>query len=237
MQEFYAAMRIADDPDILWDAFVTFFETRGITRLCVIHAPPAGVSAGGARTVRTKGYPEEWTRRYIGDELYKRDPIPLHARNHPTPFRWSDIGKMRKLEPDEQSVLDEFRQLDTGDGIAIPVFGPRGRNGYIGIALGTEIAAIGEEDLREFQIVAQIAYQRYCELLAADDCEDISLSRRETEILEWVARGKSNSSIAKILGISGNTVDTHLRRIYDKLGVSDRTTAAIRGIGCGLINP
>ncbi|MEM8694959.1 MAG: LuxR family transcriptional regulator [Pseudomonadota bacterium] len=237
MQEFYTAMRVADDPAILWDAFSTFFGTRGITHLCAIHIPPPGVSDSDGQTVRTHGYPKEWTTRYVDDGLYMRDPIPRHARNHPTPFRWSDIGKMRKLEPEEQAFLDEFERLGVGDGVAIPVFGPRGRNGYVGLALGENNDDISDEELREFQIVAQIAHQRYCEILNSDDCEDLSLSKRETEVLEWVARGKSNSAIADILGISPNTVDTHLRRIYEKLGVSDRTTAAIRGIGCGLIDP
>ena len=61
------------------------------------------------------------------------------------------------------------------------------------------------------------------------------LSGREMEILDWVARGKSNSVIAEILNLSAGTVDTYLRRIYDKLDVSDRTSAAVRGVGMGLI--
>ncbi|MCB1402817.1 MAG: helix-turn-helix transcriptional regulator, partial [Rhodobacteraceae bacterium] len=63
-----------------------------------------------------------------------------------------------------------------------------------------------------------------------------NLSERETEVLAWVARGKSNSAIGEILGISAHTVDAHLRRIYLKLGVFDRISAALRGIGVGLIH-
>ena len=48
-------------------------------------------------------------------------------------------------------------------------------------------------------------------------------------------RGKSNASIGEILGISAHTVDAHLRRIYLKLGVVDRLSAALRGLGFGLI--
>jgi DNA-binding CsgD family transcriptional regulator len=51
-----------------------------------------------------------------------------------------------------------------------------------------------------------------------------------------VARGKRNGLIGDILGISSNTVDAHLRRIYLKLGVFDRLSAAVRGIGIGLIH-
>ena len=52
----------------------------------------------------------------------------------------------------------------------------------------------------------------------------------------WVAKGKSNSVIADIIGISPNTVDTYLRRIFEKLEVSDRVTAALRGLAIGLID-
>ena len=54
-------------------------------------------------------------------------------------------------------------------------------------------------------------------------------------MLTWVARGKTNTSIGDILGISGHTVDAHLRRIYLKLGVYDRVSAALRALGFGLI--
>lgn len=52
------------------------------------------------------------------------------------------------------------------------------------------------------------------------------LTRREAEVLTWVARGKSNSEIAEILQVRTKTVDKHLERIYPKLGVENRTAAA-----------
>lgn len=52
------------------------------------------------------------------------------------------------------------------------------------------------------------------------------LTRRETEVLTWVAHGKSNAEIAAILQVCTKTVDKHLERIYPKLGVENRTAAA-----------
>ena len=51
------------------------------------------------------------------------------------------------------------------------------------------------------------------------------LTDREHEILGWVARGKTNKEIARILGITPNTVRTHLEHVYEKLGVHTRTGA------------
>ena len=54
------------------------------------------------------------------------------------------------------------------------------------------------------------------------------LTRREDEVLRWVARGKSNQEIAAALSIAPGTVKKHLDHIYAKLGVSTRTEAAVK---------
>jgi len=56
------------------------------------------------------------------------------------------------------------------------------------------------------------------------------LSRREAEVLGWVAQGKTNPEIALILGLSSRTVGKHLERIFPKLGVETRTAAAARAL-------
>lgn len=53
-----------------------------------------------------------------------------------------------------------------------------------------------------------------------------SLSRREAEVLRWLAEGKRDSEIARILGISTRTVHSHVAHILTKLRVETRTAAA-----------
>jgi DNA-binding NarL/FixJ family response regulator len=54
-----------------------------------------------------------------------------------------------------------------------------------------------------------------------------SLSAREAQVLHSLAQGLSNKEIAAAMGLSVGTVKTHLRHIFRKLGVSDRTSAAV----------
>ena len=52
-----------------------------------------------------------------------------------------------------------------------------------------------------------------------------SLTPRETEVLAWLAKGKTNRDIADILGMSPRTVNKHLEHIFEKLGVETRSAA------------
>ena len=52
------------------------------------------------------------------------------------------------------------------------------------------------------------------------------LTRRELEVIEFVAAGKTNREIANELFLSARTVDRHVSRIFEKLGVNSRVAAA-----------
>ena len=58
------------------------------------------------------------------------------------------------------------------------------------------------------------------------------LTPREREVLALVAAGKSNGDIAFLLSISARTVQKHLERIFEKLGVETRTAAAMSALRC-----
>jgi DNA-binding NarL/FixJ family response regulator len=61
------------------------------------------------------------------------------------------------------------------------------------------------------------------------------LTQRELEVLRLVAEGKTNAEIAQQLFVSTGTVKVHVERIIDKLGVSDRTQAAVRAVELGYL--
>jgi DNA-binding NarL/FixJ family response regulator len=61
------------------------------------------------------------------------------------------------------------------------------------------------------------------------------LSARELEVLRLLAVGKSNQQIARQLYISLSTVKRNVERILAKLGVSDRTQAAVKAVELGLL--
>uniref|UniRef100_Q07HR0 Two component transcriptional regulator, LuxR family n=1 Tax=Rhodopseudomonas palustris (strain BisA53) TaxID=316055 RepID=Q07HR0_RHOP5 len=64
-----------------------------------------------------------------------------------------------------------------------------------------------------------------------DLSKELGLTTRESEVLSWLSKGKTNRDIAQILGLSPRTVDKHLEQIYAKLGVENRTAAAAVATG------
>ncbi|GGD55215.1 helix-turn-helix transcriptional regulator [Erythrobacter arachoides] len=56
----------------------------------------------------------------------------------------------------------------------------------------------------------------------------LGISPREVEVLDELAQGKANKVIARDLGISPNTVKTHVARLFEKLGAANRTEAIAR---------
>ncbi len=69
----------------------------------------------------------------------------------------------------------------------------------------------------------------------ASSVAQASISRRELEILEFVSLGLTVKQVATRLGLSPRTVETHIAKLYRKLGVRNRVQAISRAVSLGLI--
>ena len=83
------------------------------------------------------------------------------------------------------------------------------------------------------QLLQRLAHQAAAPAAPPPD----RLTPREQEVLRLLAQGKTNREIAAVLVVSPGTVKIHVERIIAKLGVSDRTQAAVRAVTLGLVEP
>jgi len=93
----------------------------------------------------------------------------------------------------------------------------------------------GESILNQ-ELVARLLQRLACETQSREDLPAGRLSPREREVLELLTKGQTNREIARKLTVSVSTVKIHVEHILAKLGVSDRTQAAVRAIEMGLVS-
>jgi DNA-binding NarL/FixJ family response regulator len=74
------------------------------------------------------------------------------------------------------------------------------------------------------------------DLLEAN-CDPVSISKREKEVIQLIAEGYTNSQIADKLFISSHTVTTHRKNIMQKLGVSNTASIVMYAVKTGLASP
>jgi LuxR family transcriptional regulator/LuxR family quorum-sensing system transcriptional regulator CciR len=224
------AMHEARHPAELWDLMLGWYHGHGVD---MISYHVAGADSEDI-TIVTDGFPQDWVDTYVSNGFVRIDPIPELAARQAEPFYWHDVRKLANLTPDAEHYLQVFERAKVGDGIAFAVFGPGLNHGYVGLGFARPWIELPIKTIFAFHCVAQAAHLRYCTLRGGKPATE-ALTPREREILGWVARGKSNSVIAQILTVSPHTVDAHMRSIYRKLEVSDRTSAALQGIGRALL--
>jgi LuxR family transcriptional regulator/LuxR family quorum-sensing system transcriptional regulator CciR len=236
LRDVEAGIEGAESGEALWAVFSGYFRGTEVDRVSYLHLPPLGAPDVRRPRLKAEGFPEELVARYIEERHYRDNPVVAAARERLEPVYWEDAIATAGLSARERAFVDMYRGAALGSGVAIPVYGPNSRDGQCGLGFIPGVRRLVPEVLREFQWVCQLAHLRYCAIVIATLGPPPRLSGREVEVLGWVACGKSNSLIGDILGISAHTVDAHMRRICLKLGVSDRISAAVRGIGVGLIH-
>lgn len=103
------------------------------------------------------------------------------------------------------------------------------------IRAGVQTVARGETSLAP--LLARRLLQEYADRHAAPDPRLDRLTGREKDVLREIAHGRSNAEIGDLLYVSEGTVKTHVAAVLRKLGVRDRTQAAVAAFEMGLVRP
>jgi two-component system NarL family response regulator len=164
--------------------------------------------------------------------------LAAHAAAHPDvillDLRLPDVHGAELIalirERDPQAKIIVLTSFDASEDIFRAV--KAGARSYL--LKGTFPDGILEQAIRSVHAGHRMIPSEIAERLA-DRVSEPSLTPREIAVLELVAKGLSNREIGAALSTSAGTVKTHLERIYAKLGVGDRTAAALTAIQRGLV--
>jgi DNA-binding CsgD family transcriptional regulator len=185
-----------------------------------------------------RNYPEDWMKFYIENGYVAIDPLRQVAFRARGPVLWDSVPELIELSAEQRSCLFQGTEAGLFNGIGVPIRGRRMLQAGIGLASSAphDGAEAYRDLLAAFCNQFYLAFKRlYAHTATPPDSKP--LSPKETEILTWVAGGKTDDDIAAILGISRNTVDTHMRSIFRKLDAGNRVTAVVRALMHGHIHP
>jgi DNA-binding NarL/FixJ family response regulator len=150
------------------------------------------------------------------------------------------IGATRRIKAEMPSTIILVLTAHTGSEFLLEAVAA-GAAGYLlkeNAMLGVEdavAAVLAGESILDSGLSMQLLRRMSEDRSSPPEAEALtSLTDRELEILGLISRGQSNADIASTLYLSVGTVKTHVHRIISKLGVSDRTQAAVLAIKAGV---
>jgi LuxR family quorum-sensing system transcriptional regulator CciR len=188
--------------------------------------------------MRLHNYPDEWAEYYDGNGFGLTDPVHRASQVTSVGFAWSRLPGMIDLTPADREMLVRAEAQGIGDGFTVPAHVPGEVNGSCSFA-NPKGVAISEEHLPLAQLVGAFAFEaarRLWRVRSPHVSAAPRLTDRQRECVLWVARGKSDWEISRILGVRHDTVVRHLKQARERYGVGKRTLLAVQALFDGSIS-
>ena len=179
-------------------------------------------------------YPTAWQQRYAQAGYLLTDPTVAHGRQSQSPILWNDqaFASNRALWADAQD-----HGITTG--WAQSCLERTGAGSLLSLCRCTEPLTASELQAKETRMrwlvqVAHVSLSRA--ILAHEKIAYAALTKREREVLQWSADGKSAQDIADKLNLSKSAVDFHLKNSIQKLNAPNKTAAVARAALMGWLS-
>lgn len=193
---------------------------------------------GGTRYVEQvdSNYSPAWRHRYEELGLVDADPTFAHARASLSPLVWSDQMYVTEAQ---RAYQQEALQHGLVEGATFPVHGRNGDVARLNLSLargGAPARSHVRSMLMWGALLATMAHEATGRVVRQRSLAALpALTRRETEVLDWIAAGKSNWEISRLVAISEHGVSHHVRNILLKFAVGCRHQAVAKAIAFGML--
>jgi DNA-binding CsgD family transcriptional regulator len=183
--------------------------------------------------------PTGWSEAARDPADVARDPVMRRMRNSGLPFAYD---QQLYVDGGAGDLWEMQAPFGYRTGIALAMHLSGGRHFLLGVdrarALPSE-ATTANRLLADLCLLAVHAQEAALRVLLEEPPPGPPVQRltqREIEVLNWTKEGKSAWAVGQILNMSEATVQTHLRNVRRKMGVSSKHQAILRAISLGLIN-
>ena len=183
-------------------------------------------------------YPDEVRRFWADERVCTRDPLIPHLIQSVTPSFRTDVN-------DDGSWAEEVFDAVHNAGIAAPAWHMPIRDGtnYIGLfSISVRLDEVGKRGKQHYDQAMLVlpalcleAHATWVRVAPSPVGPVPKLKDQEIETLNWLSHGKSTEDIAQIMGITERTVNYHVMRIKEKLGVETRAHAVANAMRSGII--
>jgi DNA-binding CsgD family transcriptional regulator len=181
-------------------------------------------------------WPRDWLEFYEANRFYEHDTLVIEARRRVSPFLCSEIALDTKLTQMQKRLHDAAIAYGWREVFAIPVHGPGSLQGLVTLAM-REVVTLSVVDRAILRAMGLAIFER-CRAsteFGIFNPAPVPLSGREVECLQWAAAGKSDTQIAKMVGVKPVTVHFHIEQAKRKLRAKSRTEAVATGVLNGII--
>jgi LuxR family transcriptional regulator, quorum-sensing system regulator CciR len=188
-----------------------------------------------SEAIRIHNYPVGWAEWFDEQSLGASDPVHRASNVTSVGFTWSRLPEMIVLTDKDRQVLDLARSEGIGEGFTVPAHVPGEAHGSCSFACAAG-DPFSDRNLSLLQLVGSFAFEAARRMRRDRFSQGpVQLTDRQRECVIWAARGKSDWEIARILGISDQTVIEHLKHARERYGVGRRTLLAVHALFDGTI--
>lgn len=179
-------------------------------------------------------FPPDIVAKWQDENYLLHDPIVKFALATDTLFTWREAQQYASRFGEK--IYQEFSNIEMQDGVGIPIKIASMPKGIISLAKNDPTMSVKEKT--NLMLVCVEVYTKYMQLnKIIKTMSQGALTKREIDVLHYVAAGKSNWEAAKILNISEDGVKKHMQNICRKLEATNRVHAVTLAMRAGIILP
>lgn len=182
-------------------------------------------------------WPMDWFNHYAEQDYVHIDPVIFRTKTSNDGFVWSEALKNVRLSPAARTVMNEATEVDMRDGFSVPIQGINGLQAIV--TFGAHKVELTREARSTLELIAVFAHHRLRMLREEErnmqHRKELRITKRELDLIQWCAAGKTNWEIGEILGLSHKTVQNELGKIQRKLNAVNRTQLIAESFRAGII--